>query len=354
MNELHPEVLPGPVTGPAAWRGEEMARSHEWIRVLTAAEIAELEVACERVLAGSRTLVDVDRKTFPLPALGPVFDSLRREILHGRGFILLRGLPVMHWTIEQVATVFWGIGSHFGRAVSQNAQGHLLGHVIDLGRSDADPNARVYQTNARQFYHADPCDIVGLLCLRKARRGGASTIVSSVTLYNELLAHYPDLLRELIRPIHVDRRGEVPPGADPWYELPVFSWHAGELSSNYTRRYMTSARRFEEVPAFTARQIAAFDQLDALADDPRFHLSMDFEPGDIQLLNNAQIFHDRTAFEDGPEPDSRRHLLRLWLCPPDGRPLPPGFAQVWGSVEPGRRGGIVVEGARPHAPLTPE
>ena len=290
---------------------------------------------------------------FRLPALGAVLNSVRKEVLRGRGFVLLRGLPVGDWSDEQTATIYWGIGVHLGRAVSQNADGHLLGHVIDLGLSDDDPNARVYQTRARQFYHADPCDIVALLCKHKARRGGASTIVSTATLYNEMLANCPELLDELCRPIHVDRRGEVPPGTAHWYRLPVFGWFEGQLVAHYTRRYMTSARRFDDVPPFSMRQIEAFDQLDALADDPDIHLSMDFEPGDVQLLNNLQVFHDRTAYEDWPPPQPRRHLLRLWLCPRDGRLLPASFGPVWGGTEPGQRGGIVVEGATLHVPIHP-
>ena len=345
--------IAAPIAGPAAWLGAEMARSDAWIHTFSAVEIAELEAACAGVLDEPVPLIEVEAQAFPLPTLGPVLKTLRDEIQRGRGFVLLRGLPVMGWSIEQVAAVYWGIGAHLGRAVSQNAQGHLLGHVIDLGRSDNDPSARVYQTNARQYYHADQCDIVGLLCLRKARRGGSSTIVSAVSLYNEMLAHHPHLLEELLQPFCVDRRGEVPPGANPWYELPVFCWCGGELVPNYSRRYMTSAQRFEGVPPFTKRQIEAFDQLDALADDPDMHLSMDFEPGDIQLLNNLQILHDRTAFEDWPEPERRRHLLRLWLCTPTGRPLPPEYAQAWHSVEPGNRGGILVKGVKLQLPLTP-
>ena len=231
--------------------------------------------------------------------------------------------------------------------------GHLLGHVIDLGRTNDDFTARTYQTRDRQFFHADSCDIVGLLCLRKARQGGLSAIISSVTLYNELLARSPELTAELFKPFYFDRRGEVPEGSDPWYRMPVFNWHQGRLSTHYVRRYIVSIRRLYEVPRLTDAQLAALDLLDEVAEDPRVQLRMEFEPGDMQFLHNPQILHDRTAFEDWNTSDKRRHLLRLWLCASDGRPLPAVYAGRWGSSEIGNRGGIVVKDATLHAPLSP-
>ena len=172
--------------------------------------------------------------------------------------------------------------------------------------------------------------------------------------YNEMLRRAPELIGELFQPFHVDRRGEVPEGAEPWYEVPVFNWHAGLLSSYYVRRYIVSVRRFAGVPPLSARQLAAFDALDAICDDPAVHLSMDFQPGDMQFLHNHQILHDRSGFEDWPPPERRRHLLRLWLCPPQGRELPPAYAARWGSIEPGRRGGILVKDTAPYVPLEVE
>ena len=268
-----------------------------------------------------------------------------------RGFALLRGLPMERYALEDAATIYWGLGAWFGRPRSQNAQGHLLGHVRDVGADLADPGVRTYQTTQRQFYHTDSVDLVALLCVRKAKSGGLSSLVSSVTAYNEMRARRLDLLPVMFEPFHVDRRGEVPPGMAPWFALPIFNWYAGALTTIYVRRYIESAQRFPEVPRLTARQREALDVFDAICEDPRLHLQMAFEPGDIQLVHNHQILHDRTAFEDWPEPSRKRHLLRLWLCPPDGRPLPPAFAARYGSVTIGDRGGIVVHGTRLHAPL---
>ena len=348
-----PPMPDGPITGPDAWRAGEMRARGDWIHTLSESEIAEIEAAVEAVDDPDRPIAGIDRENFRLPAFGPVLDAIREEILRGRGFVLIRGLPIERYSVRRRAIAYWGIGAWLGRAVSQNAMGHLLGHVIDLGRSNDDYRARTYQTRDRQFFHADSCDVVGLLCVRKAKQGGLSAIVSSVTLYNEMLARSPELTEEMFRPFHFDRRGEVPEGEPPWYEMPVFNWHEGRLSTHYVRRYIKSIRRLPEVPPLTDRQLAAFDLLDEIAEDPDVQLRMDFEPGDMQFLHNPQILHDRTAFEDDGDLHERRHLLRLWLCAHDGRPLPPAYAGRWGSTEIGNRGGIVVKGAIPHVPLEP-
>ncbi|MCP5152981.1 MAG: TauD/TfdA family dioxygenase [Ectothiorhodospiraceae bacterium] len=343
----------GPLGGPAAWRADELRRSDEWMHVLSPAEIAEVDAAVRAVDVDGRAIAGIGRAEFRLPMLGPVLDRIREDVLWGRGFVLLRGLPVERYSPRQRAIAYWGIGLHFGRAVSQNAMGHLLGHVIDLGRSNDDYTARTYQTNARQFFHADSCDIVGLLCVRRARSGGASAIVSSVTVYNEMLARSPELTAELFQPMFFDRRGEVPEGSDPWYEMPVFNWHAGNLSTHYVRRYITSIRRLPQVPPLTEAQVAALDLLDTVVEEPHVQLRMELEPGDMQFLHNPQILHDRTAFEDFDDPALRRHLLRLWLCAENARPLPACYAQRWGSNTIGARGGIVVRDAIAHVPLEP-
>ena len=205
----------------------------------------------------------------------------------------------------------------------------------DLGYDHTDPNVRIYQTMARQTFHTDPCDFVALLCLKPAMKGGLSSIVSSVTVYNEMFRRRPDLARVLFQPIESDRRGEAPAGMKGYHLMPVFNWFEGRLSTLYHRSYIESARRFDDVPEMTDVQRAALDLFDSLANDPALRLDMEFKPGDIQILHNYQILHDRTDYEDWPELERKRHLLRLWISAPDGRPLPEAFAQNYGSIEIG-------------------
>lgn len=349
--------LPPLQTGPAAWLGPAMAARDDWRQTLTAAQIDEIDAAMQALLARGAMLAQLSAEDFPLPTLGPQLAALREELLHGRGFALLRGLPVARYTPKQRAAIFLGIGAHLGRARSQNAAGHVLGHVCDLGVSSSDPNVRIYQTHERQTFHTDSCDVVGLLCLREARAGGDSLLVSALAIFNELHRTRPDLLARLLRPMAHDRRGEVPAGQQPFFMIPVFSWlprqGASGLTVFYQRQYFDSAQRFADAPRLTALDVEALDAFDALANDPRLHLTMRLAPGDMQFVHNHVLLHDRTAFEDWPERAQRRHLLRLWLACPGARVLPPAFAARYGSIAVGDRGGIVVPGTQMTVPLAP-
>lgn len=343
--------LPPEVCARSAWYGVDLAQSSEWIQRLTHAEIAEVERAVEQLNRPRIELTTVTAANVPLPTLRPRLHEMLDEVLNGRGFVLLKGLPVERWSRRDAAIAFLVIGVHLGNLRMQNAAGHLLGHVRDLGRSSDDPNTRIYQTRERQTHHTDSCDVVGLMCLQTAMSGGLSSLVSSTTIFNEMRRRRPDLLRVLLEPIETDRRGEVPEGSKPYFTIPVFNYHDGLVSAIYQRQYIESARRFPGVAPLTPVQIDALDLFDQLANDPKLNLMMELQPGDVQLVHNHTILHDRTAFEDYPEPERKRHLLRLWLAPAGARRLPEVFAERFGSTTPGGRGGVVVAGAKPSIPL---
>ena len=339
-------TLPPAVCDRSAWYGAEMGGGTDWIERLSEAEIAEVESAVHELEESQVDMASIMAEDVPLPIVAPRLQRLLEEVLNGRGFVLIKGLPVERWTQREAAMAFLIIGVQMGHLRMQNAEGHLLGHVKDLGRSSDDPNTRIYQTRERQTHHTDSCDVVGLLCLRAAKSGGLSSLVSSTTIFNEMRRRRPDLLRVLLDPIETDRRGEVPEDSKPYFTIPVFSYHDGLVSAIYQRQYIESARRFPGVAPLTTQQIEALDLLDQLASDPKLNLMMELEPGDIQLVHNHTILHDRTAFDDFPEPERKRHLLRLWLAPPGARRLPEVYAERFGSITPGDRGGVMVKGAR--------
>lgn len=342
-----------PVAGPALWYGPDLARRTDWLRPLTDREVAALAAASARLTEGDRDLATIGADDFADPALDPLVADIRAAVLQGRGFILLRGVPVDRWSRRQAAAAYLGLGARLGEAVSQNAMGHVLGHVKDIGGDYAQPTHRGYQTAARLPYHCDASDVVGLLCLQPSKSGGKSSLASSWALFNEMLARHPALLPELLAPVYRDRRGEVPEGADPWYAVPVFNpMPGGGLVATYVRSTMRKAQRFPEVPRSTPALEAACDALDALAEDPAIHLDMDFQPGDIQFVSNHWIMHSRTGFEDFSEPEKRRHLFRLWLACPDGPALPEAYTRAWqGATAQGRPAGIRVPGVALTAPL---
>jgi alpha-ketoglutarate-dependent taurine dioxygenase len=332
--------LPPRQDGQAAWTSAELlADTDSWSYELPAHAIAELEQAAEAVVgvdAGSLRRGDV-----LLPMLSRRLDAVRAGLLHGRGVVLLRGMAVDRYSTEEAAAIFTVLGVHLGSLRPQNRSGDLLGTVRDVGADFDDPNTRIYQTNARQTFHTDSTDVVALLCLQKSKSGGESMLVSAGAIYNAMLVRRPDLLRRLFDPVATDRRGEVPAGDRPWFEIPVLSWFAHRLTVIYQRQYIDSASRFEDATQPDAEQVEALDLFDEIANDPEYHATMDFERGDMQFVHNHSLLHDRMGFEDWPEPDRRRHLLRLWLSVPGDRELPPVFAQRYGSVEVGNRGGIV-------------
>ncbi len=349
---MQPDHLPPLQQGPQVWHGPAMAARQDWIEPLSAAEIAEIAAAAAPLAAHGADIAGLQARDFPLPTLAGRLAQIRHEVLQGRGFALLRGLPVADWPLRLSAAAFYGLGLHLGQPVSQNAQGHVLGHVRDLGLKSDDPGVRIYQTAERQTFHTDSCDIVGLLCLQTAKEGGHSALVSTGAVWNAVLAQRPDLAAALLQPVATDRRGEVPPGQQPFFTIPVLNWFAGRLSGIYHRAYVESAQRFADAPRLGPLQREALDLFDSLCNSPAMHFLMTLQRGDIQLVHNHALLHDRTAFTDWSEPERRRHLLRLWLAPTDARALPPVYAQRYGSVTPGARGGVQPKNGQLVAPLT--
>lgn len=313
------------ITSPAAWLGKDERRKSDWIYRLDDGEIAELEAALRSAKASGLPLEEISREDFPLPTLAGAIRAWAEDLHHGRGFVLVKGLPVARYSEEDAEIIYWGIGRYLGEAVSQNAEGDLLGHVRDVGADPNDPNVRLYKTRAKQDFHTDGSDIIGLLCLRTAKSGGESQLVSSVTIFNEVLRRRPDLVPLLFEPFHWDRHGGEPEGAKPYWTFPICTFKGGRLRTFFAAWYIWQAQRHRDVPRLTPEQIELIGLIEEIAHDPDFHLDMDFEVGDMQLLKNSVILHARGEYEDWDEPDRRRHLLRLWLAAEDPADTDPAF-----------------------------
>ena len=324
---------------PAAWYGSDLAENDSWIELLSDDEVDEVRRAVDDVDRRGQAILDVTRESFVLPTLSERLRELARELDRGRGFWLMRGLPMDEMSKHEAAVAYWGLGLHMGTPISQNARGHLLGHVTDEGKDISDPTSRGYQTRVRLPYHTDGSDAVGLLCLQPAKSGGLSSIVSSTTVFNEVLERRPDLAHLWFEQWYFDRRGEERDGEQPFYRTPLASWMDGLLSVRYIRGFMDSAQRHAEVPRRTEQETEFLDLVDEITHEPGVALHMDFRPGDIQFICNYSIFHSRTEYEDWPEPERRRHLLRLWLALDDARPLPADYGRD-NSTEAGGRGGV--------------
>jgi hypothetical protein len=313
-----PAVLMQPIDDPAAWTARDFAGRDAWLYRLSGDEVDEVLAAVAAVERAGLPLMDVTRENFPLPRFGETLRAIRDEAMLGRGFAVLRGLPVEGRTRLQVATAFWGMGAWLGRAISQNRRGHLLGHVKDTGGDYS--VGRGYNTSAALAFHSDRCDMLSLCCLQPARSGGAHRIASSVTIYNTLLARRPDLVRELTWPFYRSRRGEIPDGeTTPWFRLPVFSVTDGYFAARPPGSVVMKAQGMPGVPELMPLQREALEAFAALARENA--LDIDLEPGDVSYLQNFVTLHARTSYEDHPEPERKRHLLRLWLDTGGVRPL---------------------------------
>ncbi|MGD9988572.1 TauD/TfdA family dioxygenase [Pseudonocardia sp.] len=311
------------IGGPAAWRGPEIVDSPEWKIELTPEHVEELRVALRGIDQPDRSLRSITRDDFPLPTLASVLAGVQDELVDGRGFVLLRGVPVDELSERQAELMYWGIGLYVGVPIHQKGEDDLLLHIRDMGLDRNDPLVRGFQTSARLDYHADSSDVVGLLCIRPAMRGGVSTIVSAVAVHDEIVRRRPDLAEVLHERWWHDRRSGD--GPESFFQCPIFAEEGGKLFAHYGRAYIDSAPRGEGVPDLTAAQVEAMDLLDELDNSPDFVLNMNFAPGDIQFLNNYRIMHARTDYEDYPEPERKRDLIRLWLVLDRDLGLPPDF-----------------------------
>ena len=332
-----------PVIDPAAWTPESLGSVDDFSYAITGRDADELVAAVGAFRRHDAPIEAVSRDNFPLQRFADVLADVRRELIDGRGLVMLRDFPLQQLDREQQAIAYLGLGAYLGKAMSQNAQGHILGHVKDLGGNYGDADTRGYMTRAEMRFHSDACDYVGLLCLQTAKSGGASRVASSVTVYNRMLAQRPDLAAELCGDLYRSRSGETNPGEQPWIKHPIFCFADGYFSATGLGAAIDKAQKLPGVPPFTPAQKEAIALYRATVE--ACAVDMDFQAGDIQLLNNFVTLHTRREFEDWPEAARKRHLLRLWLSDPSSRPL----LKV---VREGRTGrGVQLQGVKLIAPL---
>ena len=314
---------------PAAWTAKEMAENpSEWVIRLDDKDVAELEAALAFAQSRGRGVPELEKEDFPLPTLATKLADIQRRLETGMGVVLLKGLPVQKYSKSDAGTIYWGIGRYLGRPIAQNAFGDVLGHVWDLGKDPRiDMSARGYQSNLHLPFHTDGADVVGLLCLQTAKSGGKSSIASSMAIHNAMLERRPDLLARLYRHLPLDRRNEESGNHAPFNMAPKFARGGERLFNAYNRSYVQSSQRFAEAPRLQPEDIEALDLFDALALDPVHRVDMQLEPGDMQFLNNSWVVHSRTNYEDYPERERKRHLLRLWLFTPGMTDVPDCFRE---------------------------
>jgi hypothetical protein len=341
--ERKPAKLMQPVEESGCWYPNELSGTDRWVYRLSDREIADIMDAVARVEARNLEIKDIARDDFALPVLSPVLSDIKKELMDGRGFALIRGLPIDGRTRYQNTAAFWGVSNYIGRPFSQNADGHLLGHVINKGATMKTATGRGYMSSEGLEFHADGCDVTSLFCLQVSKSGGQHRICSSIAVYNEMLKRRPELAEALTFYFYRSRRGEIPVGESrPWFRQPVFSVKEGYFTARGASNTITRAQALPGVTKLTSTQLEAIQFYQEMAKE--LAIDVDFERGDMSYAQSHVTLHARTSFEDWPEPERRRHLLRLWMSVNGERPLVPEV-----SIEIQR--GITVEGARLTAPL---
>ncbi|HVH78744.1 MAG TPA: TauD/TfdA family dioxygenase [Stellaceae bacterium] len=312
-----------PIDHPSAWKVADFKSPADYTIEFTAPQLRDIESAMRRIKEAGIGLDDLQREHFDVPSLAPLVAEIHRQIKDGRGFIVVRRLPVEHYTKDELGMIFWGLGTHLGRGLSQSVMGDRLGHVKDFSRED--PLARAYRNKQELSPHTDSCDLVGLACLRNAESGGVSRLTSAVSVHNALLAEHPEFLESLYGGYVFHRRGEEKPGDLPYtpYRVPIYSNIDGNVSARYVRTYVEAGEAAAGRP-MGAADLAVLDCFEATSKRPDLMLEFTLQPGEMYFVNNYTILHARTAFDDGDAPDDqRRHLLRLWLDVPGMRPVHP-------------------------------
>jgi alpha-ketoglutarate-dependent taurine dioxygenase len=323
-----PHILRTEVRDATAWKGPDLRDDSSWVHRLSAAEIEEIDAAYRGVSAAGLAWGEFQQAQFPLPSLSGKLQAIDHEIRNGRGFVLVKGLPVERYSIDQLKTIYWGLGVHMGQVISHNVAGDFVAAVTDQGLKSDDPNRRNNTTAQMLDPHTDLADVVALLCVERAKEGGLSTLVSSTAIHNEILRQHPEYLEVLYEGFFHDYRG-YGPSADPnevtATPIPVFEFNKGRINCAFAKKIIETGAKKRGVP-LTPLQQAAIDFVHELGTREDLRLDMMLEPGDIQIINNYITLHSRSNYIDHDD-GRKRYLLRMWINLRDSVQLSPGFAE---------------------------
>lgn len=309
-----------------SWRRSDMADPDVWTVKLTDEHHSELAKALAVAKAVSSDVLELSKDDFPLDTLVDTLKSIDHELLHGRGFVRISKLDGDLYSDEDLALLYWGIGLHLGAPWPQNKHGHVLGDVIDQGKTLKDQESRGNELGAIALdFHTDGSDYVGLMCLHEAESGGLSLVANAVAIHNEMVEKRPDLAEALYEKLPWDFRGEQPKGGKPYYMRAPFTESDGRFFLFCVPYYIRMSQRHEEAPRLSETQLEALTMLEELARSEEMHVAMPLARGEMQFIYNYHVFHGRTSYVDKQD-GHRRHLKRLWLSSPSLENRPEQFA----------------------------
>lgn len=319
-------------------RDSLMQAKTSWCYELGPIEINEVEDALNDLMSLHKPPLQCHPDDFPLPYLDKILKRALTECEFHSGVFLLRGLPVHNKTKRQARWLGWGIGLHLGVPLAQNQKGELLVDVLDKKQQQSQP-MRGHRNNCEMEFHVDSCDLVTLLCLSKAAKGGCSKVASSLNIYHWLATHCPSAI-EILSTFLPFLNVSATPLSSGFFMCPVFAHSQGAFTCRFYRKRILASQNLIDAPRLSPSALQALEKFHEQACMPESYIEIDLKPGDLQFLNNHVVCHARTQFQDGDTPDQQRHLLRQWFATACSRPLPVALGPAYGSIEAGTlRGG---------------
>jgi len=324
------ESFPARIDHRSAWKGSDFAGPQDVAIRLEEHHLDALRSVVARARKAGVGLQELAREHTAMPEIEADLREIRHELMEGRGLVILQGWPIDEMSVDELGIAYWALGTYFGRGVSQSPMGDRLGYVTDVSKPGT--RERGYRSAQELSLHTDSDDIVGLLCIRQSKAGGLSRVASSVAIYNEIAATRSDLIPVLARGFHYHWFGEQPPGEGivTSYKVPVFGFAEDKLSCCYLREFIRmAAEATGEV--LTDREEEALALFEQTADREDVVFTYRLEPGWASFINNYTTLHSRTGFEDWPEPERKRLLLRLWLKAEPSRPVYENLRRYYGA-----------------------
>ena len=323
------EILKGKVNDSTLWYAQDMKDKSKWLHPISPSQQEEMLKALQFAKADNCTVDSMTKEKFPLPVLSAVLARLGHKLETGIGISVLRGIPLHNLSVEDTELLYAGITSHIGKMINQDTKGTLVGHVYDQGVSYESIEVRGYTTNAQLTPHCDSGDLLGLLCVRPAREGGINNFSCSMAIYNKLFETHPEFLISLYQGFHYNIRGNGPLGQNrdiTSHRVPVFSFHQGKLSCRYNQKAILTAEELENSTPLSSLEKKAINYVAELAMQDEIRFDTYLEAGDLALINNNTVLHNRESFVDYDEADMKRLMMRQWINLPKARDLTFDFA----------------------------
>ena len=323
------------------WVPSDLRSSDDWTFRLSDLAVQEIVEQARKLAHLSEDLLAIDRAQFVLSA--PVIECFDRAIDMSQqqfGLSLIKGFPTRELSEPEFRVAVWGVGLYMGVARPQNLAGDIVTDVRDSGvETYRVLNGRGYNTRSELDFHIDSGDVVLLFCRREARSGGKSLVANPFSVAKYLIEKNPEY-RAFLKYKYPFSLGGYKVDGKEFYLSPLLE-EDGDASAfriNIKNIKNGAIQAGLELPPAYLDFLYKFQDL---AGSEQFCYSMYLEEGDIQILNNFHTIHSRTAFEDFDDPDSKRHLIRLWLCLRNSQPLPESWLPSFGRIEPGTvRGGF--------------